>query len=217
MKIASCILAIVLSATVCLGASITIENHSFEIPDSSGGSWPMAGYDIDGNGWTVTNHGQGGFSRAVNCAAAVIYNGHPIPPGQGAQVGLNQFGHTLYQDLAASYASGKIYILTSLFGFSNQQPQGSMELSLQTSSGTVLGSSTYSPPAAFVQTNAVVTVDMADHPGEVGQTIRVSIKTTQTGGQSNFAFDLVELEEIPEPAVGIFALIGILAIRKFRA
>jgi hypothetical protein len=90
-----------------------------------------------------------------------------------------------------------------------------MELSLQTASGTVLGTSTYPPPAAFVQTNAVVTVDMADHPGEAGQTIRVSIKTTQTGGQSNFAFDLVELQEIPEPALGIFTLLGILAVRKY--
>jgi hypothetical protein len=176
----------------------------------------MSGYDIDGHGWTVTNHGQGGFSRAVNCAAAVIYDGHPIPPGQGAQVGLNQFGQTLYQDLAATYQSGKIYILSSLFGFSNQKPQGSMELSLQTSSGTVLGTSSYPPPDAFTQTNAIVTVDMADHPTEVGQTIRVSIKTTQTGGQSNFAFDLVELQEIPEPAMGIFALLGLLAVRRFR-
>ena len=214
MKRTFCALAVLLFASVSLAVSIPIENFSFEEPDSTGATWPMGGYEINGHGWTVVAGTQGGFSRAIDVASAVVYNGHPIPEGQGDQVGVNQFDHTLYQDVAASYEEDKIYILTAKFGFSNQQPVGKMYLSLETTNDTVLAISEYDPPPVYTQIDVTTTVYMVDHVSEAGQTIRVKIRTDQTSGSSNFAFDLVQLDEIPEPALGIFALLGILAVRK---
>jgi hypothetical protein len=216
MKKECCVCLLAVSTAVCFAVPIAIENHSFETPDSSGASWPMYGFEIDGHGWTVIAGDQGGFSRAIHVASAVVYNGHPIPEGQGEQVGLNQFDHTLYQDVDASYDTDRIYILTAKFGFSNQQPVGKMYLSLETTNDTVLAVSEYDPPAPYVQFDATTTVYMADHTDKIGEPIRVKIRTDQTGGQSNFAFDLVQLEEVPEPAGGIFVILSMLVGRKIR-
>lgn len=202
------IVAMIVAMALSVNAVNVIKNASFEEPLVDHSGWQ---YNGDPTDWSSV----GFVTRFEPSGPGNPYGGWDIPPSYGDVVGGFQNG-TMYQDITDSgsspilYEAAKIYVFSLEVGGSYEGEGNTAFMKLLTSGATELASRVITNHNKAFQSSSVEYVA----PGSgspVGEQIRVQIEHGAWGG--SFCYDMASLEIIPEPALGIIALLGMVALR----
>lgn len=194
--------------------SIFIENHSFEDPTLSSGSFfysptPMPGW---------SSNGIGGADRGIWNTTA--------PGKDGANIAFAYRNSAFAQQLGEALQADTIYTLDYLLGRTNGLTTGSVELWAggTVADGAVTGGTLLASRTEVLSSGQMnefsFSFDSTGAGPSIGQLLSIRMAGTTTLGQSYVSFDNARLTSSPVPEPGAMAAaaagLGLLAARRRR-